>query len=269
MPDWGAGRYELVANDLERVGQRVVAMAGLRRGEKVLDIATGPGNAALHAARLKAEVTGVDVAPRLLDVARERASSEGLDVDFRIGDAQQLPFPAGSFDVVLSIFGIIFADDRERAFSELVRVLKPGGRAFFTAWLPGGAIDQMTGILLEAVGKASGFSPPPPPFEWSDPTAMTAVAARHAVQASFHDGEVTFTGESPDRYFSDTMEHHPMSVAFRPMIEAAGLFADTTARALQALRDGNEDPAAFRATSHYRIVEIRAPAAAHAPGSAD
>src|SRR3954464_8532637 len=105
MVDWGGGRYELTAADLEPAAVHVVALAGLQRGERVLDLATGTGNAALLAARAGAETTGLDAAARLIDVARSRARDEGLAVRFEVGDAQELPYEDATFDVVVSVFG--------------------------------------------------------------------------------------------------------------------------------------------------------------------
>ncbi len=235
---------------------RTVSMANPLRGERVLDIACGTGNAAILAARFGASVTGVDQAPRLIEVARQRAGDEGLQVSFTVGDAQQLDFADASFDVVLSIFGLVFAAGREKAFAEMVRVLKPEGRAFFTVWLPGGPIDEMVGKLIRAVSAATGSSREPPEFEWHDASAVQALADRHGVSAGFHEAEIQFVAPSPEEYFAN-QEHHPMRVAVRQSLEAAGTLDDVNAEGLEILRSGNEDPGGFRVSSRYRIVEIR------------
>ncbi|MEX2553238.1 MAG: class I SAM-dependent methyltransferase, partial [Actinomycetota bacterium] len=113
MPDWGLGRYELIAAEVEPAARRVVSMAAPLEGRQVLDVACGTGNAALLAAEAGASVTGLDQAPRLIEVARERAAAEGLDVSFMVGDALQIELPDESFDVVFSVFGVIFAPDPE------------------------------------------------------------------------------------------------------------------------------------------------------------
>lgn len=108
--DWGLGDYETLAVELEPAATHVVALAGLVAGERVLDIATGTGNAALAAARAGAATTGVDAALRLIELARQRAASRGLDVSFLVSDLHGLPLPAESFDCVISVFGSISTD---------------------------------------------------------------------------------------------------------------------------------------------------------------
>jgi SAM-dependent methyltransferase len=197
MVDWGGGRYEITAADLEPVAVHVVALAGLEGGERVLDVACGTGNAALLAARAGAETTGLDAAARLIDVARERAQAEGLAARFEVGDAQELPYEDATFDVVLSVFGVIFAPDAQRAFAEIVRVLAPGGRALICAWVPDGTISAMVGTFTRAAAAVTGQAPER--FAWHDPAAVGDLAARHGATVSVADGEVAFTAASRRR----------------------------------------------------------------------
>ena len=129
--------------------------ADLRAGQRVLDVATGSGNTAIAAARRFCEVTGVDYVPALLARAHERAAVEGLAIDFREGDAEALPFPDASFDVILSTFGSMFAPDQARTARELLRVCRPGGTIALANWTPEG----LTGELFRAMGQ---YLPPPP-----------------------------------------------------------------------------------------------------------
>jgi SAM-dependent methyltransferase len=255
MVDWGGGRYEMTAAELEPAAVHVVALAGLDAGERVLDVACGTGNAALLAARAGAETTGLDAAERLIEVARERAQAEGLSAQFDVGDAQALPYEDGTFDVVLSVFGVIFAPDAQRAFAEMVRVLRPGGRGLISAWVPEGTIDAMVGTYMRAAAAMTGQAPER--FPWHDPDAVGDLAARHGATVSAADGEVAFTAESPEAYLAATEEHHPMSVAMRPLIERGGGGEAIREQALAILREGNEDPAGFRATSRYRVLTVR------------
>lgn len=255
--DWGTGRYELTAAELEPIAIRAVARAGLRRGERVLDLACGTGNAALLASRTGAAVSGIDAAQRLIEVARAHASAEGIAVSFVVGDMQGLPFDDGQFDVVLSVFGLVFATDVERAFAEMLRVMRPGGRAILTAWIPEGPIAAMLAAFGQAVAAATGSSPPR--FAWHDEQTLRELSARHGASATFQEGELVIVGESPEAYFDTGEANHPMSLAARPLLERAGTYAATRARALTALRDGNENTSAFRVRSPYRMIQVHRP----------
>lgn len=255
MVDWGIGRYEQTASELEPAAEHVVALAGLRAGERVVDLATGTGNAALLAARLGAVVTGVDAAPRLVGVARERAEHEGLDASFVVGSFEALPFERAAFDVALSVFGLIFASDPDRAFGEMMRVLRADGRALLSAWVPAGPIDAVLGVIGRAMVAATG--PAPERFAWHDPDAVRELAARHDAEIRVHDAELNITGESPEAHFAMNEQTHPMSLAGRPVLERAGTYGEVREQALAILREANEDPQGFRVTSPYRVIEVR------------
>lgn len=255
MIDWGLGHYEQTAGELEPVAEHVVSLAGLRPGERVVDLATGTGNAALLAARLGAVVTGLDAAPRLIDLARERATSEGVEASFVVGDVGALPFDDGAFDAALSVFGLIFAADPDRAFAEMMRVLAADGRAVFSVWVPAGPIDAMVGTLGRALSAAIGSSPNR--FAWHDPEIVGELAARHDAHVRFHDGRLSITAESAEAYFAANEQLHPMSLAGRPVLERAGSYSKVREEAIAILREGNEDPEAFRVSSPYRLLEVR------------
>lgn len=162
---WASGNYASVGNRILVVSELLCDAVDLRPGERVLDVASGTGNAALAAARRFADVTGIDYVPELLDLARTRAAAEGLDADFRTGDAEALDFPDDGFDVVLSACGAMFAPDHQRTADELVRVCRPGGRIGMVNWCPDGYI----GSLFRAI--AAHVPPPPgvvPPGKWGD-----------------------------------------------------------------------------------------------------
>ena len=198
MIDWDVGHYEQMAVELEPVAEHMVSLARVQRGERVLDLATGTGNAALLAAGAGARVTGLDTARRLIDVARGRAVTEGVEASFVVGDMQALPFDDGSFDLALSVFGLIFAADASRAFDEMIRVLRPAGRALFSAWVPAGPIDAIVATFGRAVAAATGHRPRR--FAWHDADAVGALAARHRALVQIHEGRLCITAASPEAY---------------------------------------------------------------------
>ena len=138
------------------MAEHLAEVAGLRPGDRVLDVATGSGNAALAAARYGAEVTGIDYVPELLERGRARAAAEGLAVTFAEGDAEDLAFPDASFDAVLSALGVMFAPDQERAAAELVRVTRRGGTIGLVNWTPEGFIGQLLKTVSRHVAPARG-----------------------------------------------------------------------------------------------------------------
>jgi SAM-dependent methyltransferase len=146
---WGAADWQdIAAQALFPVHDELIARLRPRRGERWLDLATGTGAVALRAARVGAEVTGLDLAPELIDTAKRLAAAEALQVDFDVGDVEQLPYADASFDVVSSAHGIVFAVDHEAVAAELARVCRPGGRLGLTYWLPNPELQR----LMERVG---------------------------------------------------------------------------------------------------------------------
>jgi ubiquinone/menaquinone biosynthesis C-methylase UbiE len=152
---WSSGDYGKPGVTLIIIAELLCEAVDLRPGRRVLDVATGNGNTALAAARRFCEVTGIDYVPALLEEGRERAAVEGLRVDFREGDAEDIPFPDASFDYVLSTIGVMFAPDQEKAASELLRVCRPGGKIGLANWTP----DGFVGEFFRTIGK---YVPPPP-----------------------------------------------------------------------------------------------------------
>jgi SAM-dependent methyltransferase len=131
---WSGASYERIAATFTPVHEQVVRELGVGREDRVLDLACGTGGVALVAARAGAEVVGLDISADQLEKARRDAEQAGLEIRFDEGDCQEMPYADGSFDAVASVFGFIFAPDNRRAASELVRVVRPGGRMAFTAW---------------------------------------------------------------------------------------------------------------------------------------
>src|SRR5512145_272535 len=160
---WASGDFGQIGVRLQIVGESLCEAVNLRAHERVLDVAAGNGNASLAAARRFGEVTSTDYVPALLDQARARAEADRLPITFQVADAENLPFADESFDVALSTYGVMFAPNQDRAASELLRVVKPGGRIGLANWTPEGFI----GRLFKVVGS---FVPPPaglrPPSAW-------------------------------------------------------------------------------------------------------
>ena len=157
---WSSGDYAVVGTTLQIVGETLCEAVDLRSGEHVLDVAAGNGNATLAAARRYANVISTDYAPTLLDKGRARARAEGLPVHFEEADVENLPFAEGTFDVVLSTFGAMFAPDQERTAAEMMRVLRPGGRLAMANWTPEGFIGRLFKLIGAYVPPPAGVKSP-------------------------------------------------------------------------------------------------------------
>ncbi len=174
---WSAGGFQRVALTVMEVAEHLVATADPAPGDRVLDVACGTGNAALVAARRFTEVVGLDFAPTLIETGRRRAAAEGTDITFVEGDAQALPFEDASFDVVLSVFGVQFAPDQERAAAELLRVTRPGGTIALANWVPGSSADAFFRTTARFVPPTPGLASP---WGWGTPEGATALLGRGA-----------------------------------------------------------------------------------------
>lgn len=158
---WTSGEYARIGNPLVIMGERLCEAVDLRPTSKVLDVATGSGNTAISAARRFCEVTGMDLAPGWIEHARRRAEAEEMEIAFEVGDAEDLPYPDASFDVVLSTLGVMFCPDQEEAASEMLRVCRPGGKIGLANWTPDGFIGQMLKTVGSHVPPPPGIKPPP------------------------------------------------------------------------------------------------------------
>jgi ubiquinone/menaquinone biosynthesis C-methylase UbiE len=151
---WSSGDYAVVGTTLQIVGEELCEALDLRAGQRVLDVAAGNGNVSLAAARRWCEVVSTDYVPALLERGRQRAAADRLVMEFREADAEALPFADGSFDAVVSTFGVMFTPDQDRAAAELLRVCRPGGKIGLASWTPEGFI----GRLFKTIGR---HLPPP------------------------------------------------------------------------------------------------------------
>lgn len=157
---WSSGDYAVVGTTLQIVGENLCEALDLRSGQKVLDVAAGNGNASLAAARRWADVTSTDYVGALLERGRERADAERLAIGFREADAENLPFADGSFDIVLSTFGVMFTPDQDKAAAELMRVCRRGGKIGLANWTPEGFIGQLFKTIGSHVPPPAGARSP-------------------------------------------------------------------------------------------------------------
>ena len=226
---WAAGDFPAVAKlTLWEVGPRIVNAVGIRSGDEVLDVACGTGNAAIRAAEVGAAVTGVDLTPELFEAGRREAAAVGVTLRWVQGDAEELPFPADSFDVVLSTFGCMFAPRHAVAAAEIARVLRPGGRVGITAWTPEGGM----GSFFRTVG---AYMPPPPPIAqppalWGSEHHVRELFAGSAIELEFRRETVEQAefGSTEEAVEYMATRFGPMMMA-REMLTAAGRWDDLRA----------------------------------------
>jgi SAM-dependent methyltransferase len=222
---WALGEYDRIADSLTITTDQTMRVAKPRLGERVLDVATGTGITAIAARERGAKVTGIDLTPELLAVARKKAEAEGFtDIDFREADAEALPFDEASFDLVTSTCGHMFAPDQPKVAAELARVTKRGGRIVFLAWIPEGGLGTWFRITNKHV-------PPPPgvasPFNWGNPGKV-----RELLGGAFRD--ITFTeGDCPQFGASAEDIWELFSTRYGPTIRAV---ASLHGAALDAFR---------------------------------
>lgn len=163
---WASGDYDQIARGILPVADHVVRSARIRAGERVLDVACGTGNTALVARARGAVVTGLDLTPELLAVARQRAAVERYsDITWTEGDAGRLPFPDSAFDVVVSSCGLMFAPDQQEVADEVARVTRRGGRIAIQAWTREGGVGRLFELTSTYVSPPAGV---PSPFDWGE-----------------------------------------------------------------------------------------------------
>jgi SAM-dependent methyltransferase len=254
--EWGAGRYEVIAEQLLPAAEVVVDLAGPLDGKTVVDVGCGTGNAALLAAEGGATVTGIDPAQRLLDVASAEAARRGLDATFTVGEAASIPLPDASADVVLSVFGAIFAPDPEAAAAEMARVRAPQGSILLAAWIPGGAVSQAVRFTRETVAEVLGQPPPSPPFAWHELESLSGLFTPFGLTVSLTEHALAFAAPSVDVFMRIEGENHPLAIAARPALEGAGRAEEVRQGMRRIYEEGNEDPEAFRVTSRYVVADI-------------
>lgn len=233
---WSSGDYNKIARITVPIAHELIEAAEPRPGARVLDVATGTGHVALEAARMACVVSGIDYVPGWVDVARHRAEAEGLDVDFRVADAEQLPFADESFDTVLSAIGVMFTADHDRAAAELVRVCRPGGRIGLASWTPSGFVGQM----LKTVGQH--VPPPPaarPPTRWGTEEVVAGLLGDGVHDVASYTASVTERFASPEAFTEFFLTYYGPTYAAAGSLDEDGrtaLARDLTRIAHQANR---------------------------------
>jgi SAM-dependent methyltransferase len=188
---WATGDYAAIARDLLwEAGARIVERVGVAPGERVLDVACGTGNAAIRAAEAGASVVGLDLTPELLEAGRALAAKAGVETEWVEGDAEALPFPGESFDVVLSVFGCMFAPRHDVAARELARVLRPGGRMGLSSWTPDSSIAELMRPLMSVLPADPEATQPPP--LWGAEEHVRGLFAGSAVELRFERDALEF-----------------------------------------------------------------------------
>jgi SAM-dependent methyltransferase len=248
--DWGDGDYARTAAALAPTAAVLVDAAGIRPGDRVLDVGCGTGNASLEAAARGAEVRAVDPSPGLVALTRDRAEAARARVTAQVGSAEALPFPDGGFDHVISAFAVIFAAGPEAALREMVRVARPSGVVALTSWLPGGGIQAAAEVLLSLLPPR-----PEPRPRWDDPDwilGLLAAAGAPGGTAAVH--EIAFEAASPEAWFAEHEDLHPVWRALRREAgpEAWAAVRDGSLRALAEHDEGGEG--GFRTTSRYAVI---------------
>jgi len=246
---WGLGDYAAVAERISDAGELIVERARIEPGMDVLDVACGTGNATIPAARAGARVTGLDFAPALLEIARERCADAMVEIDFVEGDAQELPFDDASFDRVVSVFGHMFAPDHRRTADEMKRVLRPGGAIAVASWAPDGVIGRMVGVTAELI------PPPPdvqPPLLWGTEDHVRELLG----DGEFDRREIAWTDESVESYSQF------MLGSFGPLLNAREVLAERAGELDEAYRaflhEVNEaDDGTLRFRGEYLLAVVR------------
>ncbi len=216
---WMAGEFGQIAKYTEAEAVRFIERLDIRPGMELLDVACGTGNLSIPAARKGANVIGVDIATNLLEQARGKASGEGLKAEFRLGDAEELPFQNGQFDVVVSMFGAMFAPRPELVASELVRVCRPAGVIAMANWTPEGFVGKNFAITSRHVPPPEGVEPP---VLWGKEEVVRERFAKLGwkVQATRRDAELKypFGGAAVVQFFRQYFG--PTQAAFSRLDEA-------------------------------------------------
>ena len=252
---WSSGDYAVIGTTLQIVGEELCEALDVRSGQKVLDVAAGNGNASLAAARRWCDVVATDYVPALLERARERSAAERLDIEFREADAEALPFPDSSFDVVVSVFGVMFTPDQDRAAAEMTRVCKRGGKIGLANWTPDGFIGQ----LFKTIGK---HVPPAPgarsPALWGTRARIAELFEPHAASVASAQRNFVFRYRSPAHWLEVFKSYYgPVLKTFAALDPAAQAALDRDLLALIDQFNRSTDGSMVVPSGYLEIVITR------------
>lgn len=252
---WSSGDYSVVGTTLQIVGERLCESLDLRAGQTVLDVAAGNGNASLAAARRWCEVTSTDYVEALLERGRERATAERLEISFREADAEALPFADGSFDVVMSTFGVMFTPNQERAAGELLRVCRRGGKIGLANWTPDGFI----GHLFKTIGRH--VAPPPgarSPALWGTQARLAELFDPDCATVEATHRTFVFRYRSPDHWLDVFKTYYgPVLKAFAALAPPKKKSLEDDLRTLVERFNRSGDTTVILPSSYLEIVGTR------------
>jgi len=252
---WAAGDFSVVAARIVYQAEHLCETADLQAGWRVLDVATGSGNAAIAAARRGCTAVGVDYVPALLERGRLRAAAEHLDVEFVTGDAEELPFPTASFDAVVSIYGVMFAPDHHRAAAELARVCRPGGRIALASWTPDGFLGETFRVFSRYLPPAAGLRPP---VLWGDASYLDPLFGHVAGSMTSHRQTAVFRFRSAEENVEFFRTYYgPTLRAFESLdpMRRESLRKDLLTLARRYDRNGGTGPVAITADYLETVIE--------------
>jgi len=250
---WSTGDYAVVGTTLQIVGESLCEALDLRSGSRVLDVAAGNGNATLAAARRWCDVTSTDYVASLLEAGRVRAQAEGQTIRLQEADAENLPFADGSFDVVLSTFGVMFTPDQDKAAAELARVCRSGGKIGLANWTP----ESFIGQLFKTIGK---YVPPAPgvksPALWGTKARLEELFGKSAKEIRAASRQFTFRYRSPAHWIEVFRTYYgPMNKTYGALDAAKQAAFTQDVLALMA-RDNRSGDGSLVLPSEYLEVVI-------------
>ncbi|MBL7499979.1 class I SAM-dependent methyltransferase [Frankia sp. CNm7] len=254
---WSSGDYSVIATQIQLPSDLIAEACDLRAGWRVLDVACGSGNASLAAARSGTHVVGVDYVPELLEKGRARATAENLDVEFRLGDAEDLPVADDSFDAALSVVGSMFAPNHQRTAAELVRAVRPGGVIGLVSWTPAGFIGQMFRTITSHVPGPKGVQSP---MLWGTEEHLAELFGAAAAEIRSVERTAVWRFHSPEDLV-DTFRrwYGPALKAFEALDESGKIALAADLAALAGDWDRNKDggSVAIPATYLETVITLR------------